>query len=95
MTKLFCYGTLQSVLTQNNILGHNMKLLDTSVLEGYILGQLETEGAWYPCIYEYATGQVHGTVYEVTDEELAILDEYEGKDYKRINVGDYQVYLKA
>lgn len=96
MQLLFSYGTLQMEKVQEDTFG---RLLQGSsdTLSGYKLeyvtitdaGVLRKSGiAQHPILF--ATGDpgdtVDGSVFELTDEELAQADAYEVDDYRRISV---------
>lgn len=95
MQKLFSYGTLQQKNVQQQTFG---RLLTGTpdVLIGYVLGEvrisdpevLAKSGKEYHPIL-VPTGnmndEVAGTIFEVTDEELAQADEYEVDDYARVS----------
>ncbi|GAA4581489.1 gamma-glutamylcyclotransferase [Planotetraspora phitsanulokensis] len=93
---LFSYGTLQDPAVQTANFG---RLLEgrPDALPGYkssIVQITDPEvlavsgAAWHPIVT--ATGdpadQVQGTVFRITESELAAADEYEVSDYTRIRV---------
>ena len=93
MEKLFSYGTLQLAQVQKSLFG---RLLEGSPdeLPGYCVEKLkikdrdviEKSGTdLHPILVETEdlSSFVAGTVFEVTDEELAKADEYEVDDYGR------------
>ena len=92
-TCLFSYGTLQSERVQLAVLGR--KLSGTpDKLAGYILEQLrirDEEALQVSNISHYpiaiATGKrqdrIEGIIYEISTDELLLVDNYEGKEYKR------------
>lgn len=95
MNKLFTYGTLQNKHVQMELLGRELSG-ERVEMTGYILGQLYADDGWYPCIYAYTPDAVvHGTMYQVSNDELWEIDKYEGENYKRILIDDYYVYVKA
>lgn len=93
---LFSYGTLQSEKVQIEIFGRILVgVKDT--LKGYKLSQVEIKDAavlqkselqFHPIAMPSTdtNDEIHGTVFEVTSEELVQADEYEVDDYKRISV---------
>ncbi len=93
MPRLFSYGTLQLAQVQLATFG---RLLDgqTAQLPGYLIGQLEitdpavlaTSGERFHPILRRTTAAgavVDGTVFEISDAELAAADRYEVADYQR------------
>jgi gamma-glutamylcyclotransferase (GGCT)/AIG2-like uncharacterized protein YtfP len=92
--RLFSYGTLRQAGVQMASFG---RLLDgrEDMLPGYRLGQLEitdpnvlakSEARFHPIAEESAGDEVAGTVFEITEAELAAADAYEVDDYKRVSV---------
>ena len=94
MEKLFSYGTLQYKQVQLDTFG---RLLEgqPATLTGYIVGEIEiTDPAvlkssgqrFHPALIK--TGEdcdiVNGTIYLITEQELAQADDYEVDDYQRI-----------
>ena len=77
---IFVYGTLKKGERAHSYLE-----------KAYYIGEGEIEGF---CLYDLGeypgikrcNGKVKGEVYLVDENTLKILDEYEGKDYKRIEV---------
>lgn len=95
MQKLFSYGTLQQENVQLDTFG---RLLtgEKDVLIGYQLGEvritdpavLKASGKEFHPILRLSNNpddQVQGTVFEITDQELAQADEYEVDAYKRVS----------
>ena len=86
MTELiFSYGTLQLEAVQLSTFG---RLLSASAdaLGGY---RIKTSGLGiHPILLRsgHETDAVHGTVLEVTEDELAAADSYEVEDYQRVQV---------
>lgn len=110
MVRLFSYGTLQLENVQRETFG---RLLEGApdALPGYAQTMVEitdpqvlaTSGKRFHPIVS-ATGDpadsVQGTVFRITEAELAAADEYEVADYKRVAVRlasgfDAWVYVKA
>ncbi|MGQ4005154.1 gamma-glutamylcyclotransferase [Francisellaceae bacterium CB300] len=94
MELLFSYGTLQLENVQTKTFG---RLLNgtNDILIGYTISKIEisdkeviaTSGERYHPILKYTginTDMVKGTVFEITSEELDQADEYEVKEYSRI-----------
>lgn len=85
MEKLFTYGSLQYPDIQMKLF--NSTLVGTrDILIGYEKGKLEVEGKTFNIATPNPDGKIEGTVYDLTDEQLARADRYEGKGYKRIRV---------
>jgi len=93
MPRLFSYGTLQLAQVQLATFG---RLLNGTAaqLPGYLVGQLEitdpavlaTSGERFHPILRTtsaAGAAVDGSVFELTDTELAAADRYEVADYQR------------
>ncbi len=92
--KLFSYGTLRQAQVQMASFGRLLQGRE-DVLPGYRLGQLEitdldvlakSQARFHPIAEESSGGQVAGTVFEITEAELAAADAYEVADYKRVSV---------
>ncbi|HTA66327.1 MAG TPA: gamma-glutamylcyclotransferase family protein [Xanthomonadaceae bacterium] len=96
MPLLFSYGTLQLESVQLGAFG---RLLEGSrdELPGYELSMLEIEDAnvvatsgrtHHPIAMrgDDAASSVVGTVFEITDDELASADRYEVPQYRRVSV---------
>ncbi|MFC6440725.1 gamma-glutamylcyclotransferase family protein [Bowmanella sp. JS7-9] len=106
MPRLFSYGTLQLPDVQLATFG---RLLDGTMdqLPGYIVGELvirdpqvlQTSGQSVHPILRYTgnpADRVKGTVFEITEAELAQADEYEVDDYQRVHadtVSGQQVWI--
>jgi gamma-glutamylcyclotransferase (GGCT)/AIG2-like uncharacterized protein YtfP len=81
---LFVYGTLQDDTVVQELLGHRL-FGRPAVLKGYDRAFDPTIG--YPVIRPRGGAVVAGTVLDgVDDKSLAILDAYEGPQYRRIVV---------
>jgi gamma-glutamylcyclotransferase (GGCT)/AIG2-like uncharacterized protein YtfP len=93
MPLLFSYGTLQQKEVQISNFGREL-LGRKDILQGYIVGEIEITDervlresgkAMHPILR--FTGnlahEVSGTVFEITDVELAQADDYEVDDYAR------------
>jgi gamma-glutamylcyclotransferase (GGCT)/AIG2-like uncharacterized protein YtfP len=94
MENLFSYGTLQLESVQLKTFGRRLHG-NPDMLIGYALGTVEikdeevvaTSGATHHPIVSYTgnpADMVPGTVYQITETELANADEYEAEDYKRV-----------
>jgi gamma-glutamylcyclotransferase (GGCT)/AIG2-like uncharacterized protein YtfP len=91
---LFSYGTLRQAQVQMASFGRLLEGRE-AVLTGYRLGQLEitdpdvlakSEARFHPIAEESPGDEVAGTVFEITEAELAAADAYEVADYKRVSV---------
>lgn len=85
MELLFVYGTLQEPDVQLRIIGRRV-VGQPDTLDGYYKSQISINGNVYPFAVEAAGSAIAGQVLEVTTEELALMDAYEGKEYRRIRV---------
>lgn len=74
MYNVFVYGTLRKEETNDHYL-LNAKFLNDSC---WIFGELYDTGMGYPAVKSHPSFKVIGELYEVTDEELKLLDELEG-----------------
>lgn len=81
MPLIFSYGTLQDERVQLEQIGRR---LDGSRDE--LIGFEVVPRGPYTTVKRNAASRVSGTCYEITDEELAAFDIYEGDDYGRIEV---------
>ncbi|WP_434353726.1 gamma-glutamylcyclotransferase family protein [Psychrobacter sp. HD31] len=95
MQKLFSYGTLQQENVQLETFGRKLNGVQ-DVLLGYVLGEvritdpnvLKASGKEYHPILVHTgndSNEVQGTIFEITDDELAQADEYEVDDYARVS----------
>lgn len=94
MPKLFSYGTLQQEAVQlstfgRKLAGHSDELLEyeQSLIAIDDPAVVSTSGKTHHPIVKF-NGDVHskvaGTVFEITDEELAMADRYEVASYRRM-----------
>ena len=94
MEKLFSYGTLQLTQVQLDTFG---RLLEgqADTLKGYVVGEVEITDAavlkssgqrFHPALIKtgFVTDTVTGTIFTITEQELANADSYEVDDYVRI-----------
>ena len=107
---LFSYGTLRQEGVQVALFGRPLEGRDDALL-GYkqsmneIIdpGVIEKSGSrFHPivAVSDVATDEVSGTVFEITQAELAAADAYEVSDYKRVAARlksgrDAWVYVKV
>jgi len=95
MPNLFSYGTLQLEKVQLESFGRVLQGKE-DVLSGYKIEQVEitdpvvlakSEQKYHPILVEgQSSDTVCGTVFKISEEELAQADLYEVDDYKRIAV---------
>ena len=96
MEYLFSYGTLQKTKVQIDLFD---RILQGSpdALKGYNMVPIEIRDEAFLSTGEQKdqriairsgkeNDMIHGTVYEMTEEELFLADSYEPRDYKRIMV---------
>lgn len=81
MALIFVYGTLYDPEVQQRVFGRITKGTP-DVLRGYRKATFEQ----YPMAIPDEAGQIDGRVLEVTDEEIARMDFYEGDAYIRVAV---------
>ncbi|WPR70260.1 gamma-glutamylcyclotransferase family protein [Flavobacterium sp. NG2] len=91
MAKLFAYGTLKDIDTQQTIFGRILKG-EHDVLKGFTVSEIKIEEefgiAKYPILEESEnpTDVVSGMLFEITEEDIHLADTYEGLHYRRIEV---------
>ena len=85
MEKLFTYGTLRDPATQQQLLGRELGDGVPDTLLGYRVARLQGIHFVYSILQPRAGGRVDGTLYEVSRDELAKLDAYEGEAYQRVS----------
>jgi len=84
MKSLFVYGTLMFPEIQRKIIGRCPKK-QRATLHGY--ARYKIKDANYPAAIPEPESVIQGYVlFELTDEELKRIDQYEGAEYKRIPV---------
>ena len=86
MQNLFTYGTLRDPATQERLLGRLLGDGAPDTLRGYTLARLRGIHSDYTVARPQPGSTVQGRLYQVTDEELALLDDYEGEAYQRVSV---------
>ncbi len=96
MPHLFSYGTLQLPRVQMDTFGRPLKG-EADTLIGFRLERVEITDpavlkssgeAFHPIVVpsDDTSDTVSGTVFEITEQELARADHYEVEDYKRVEV---------
>jgi gamma-glutamylcyclotransferase (GGCT)/AIG2-like uncharacterized protein YtfP len=84
MSNLFVYGTLLSKDVWTSIVSGDYSF-DSAVLKGY--ARKKVTGKNYPGLTEQNGSTVEGQIYyNISEEDLIKLDEYEGEEYQRIKV---------
>ncbi|MBN1118075.1 MAG: gamma-glutamylcyclotransferase [Bacteroidales bacterium] len=88
MEKVFVYGTLQDEKLRQQLTGRPIGISAFAELKEYGMSTVFDDGNSYPIIYKTANmaDNIRGQLIEVSEKELAILDEYEGSLYRRIKV---------
>jgi len=86
MTKLFCYGTLLSPQTQLDVLGRILIGPVETLKEHVIVNDVNIDNEFFPRLKKYPNGIVFGHIYNLTEEEVKKLDEYETDAYYRIEI---------
>jgi gamma-glutamylcyclotransferase (GGCT)/AIG2-like uncharacterized protein YtfP len=82
---LFVYGTLKDAAVQQAVFGRAVEG-KPDTLDGYTRARIELGGTMYSIIRPDLHGSVEGLLIEVTPQELALIDRYEGGDYQRVQV---------
>lgn len=83
MNNLFAYGTIQHKSVQLSLLGVLLEAQRTDALPDHKLAKVFADDDYYPAALPEQGSSIPGTVYQVSDEQLAILDDYEGSSYVR------------
>jgi len=94
MTKLFVYGIFTDEEIRKRAFGSEVKH-EKAALNGYALADELVLGL-YQNIVEKPTDFVEGMLLDIPEEYLEITDRIEGVEmglYKRIQVGDWWVYI--
>jgi len=95
---LFVYGTLKDPKVQSKVFGRYSRG-SPDLLPGYAVGQIEISGTLYPIVQPDPFSTVTGVVLTLEENELKLIDDYEGPQYRRKKVqlrsGKFAwVYLK-
>ena len=85
MERLFVYGTLMDAAVQKAVTGRRLAGR-RGRLHGYRLSTLRQGGKVYPMIVEEPGEAIDGLVLKVSPGDLELLDDYEGRDYRRTRV---------
>jgi gamma-glutamylcyclotransferase (GGCT)/AIG2-like uncharacterized protein YtfP len=86
--KLFVYGTLRDPILRERITGRSIVSFKHSYLKGFRHETIVLDGIIYPILVEdtNSIAPVEGELIEITQEELTLMDEYEGSEYRRIKI---------
>lgn len=89
MEKVFVYGTLRVSEIRNKLLSRQVPSKGADKITGYKLSTVYGDGQSYPIIIEDKTSalEIDGEIIEVSENELTILDDYEGDLYIRKKIG--------
>ncbi len=85
MELLFVYGTLQDPAVQARVFARVVPGTPDA-LDGYRKESITIDRAVYPIAVQDADSRISGQVIEVTPEELVLIDQYEGAEYRRVRV---------
>lgn len=85
MENIFAYGTLMSPEIQKKIFGREL-IGENRSLKWYTISKINIDGIDYPNIIPSIDDVVKGKLYQLTNQELAIADDYEGDEYNRIKI---------
>jgi gamma-glutamylcyclotransferase (GGCT)/AIG2-like uncharacterized protein YtfP len=98
MRNLFTYGTLQKHYVQEELIGR-IQEGDVDAIEGFVVtNDYFVDDDFYPRLIPFLNGIVYGRVMQFTDEEIAVLDEYESEAYERVVINtkmgrEVEVYM--
>ena len=93
---IFSYGTLQLENVQMELFGRTLQG-NSDILRGYKTSTIDIKDESFDSKCEQKTyliavssnnkqDNIKGTVFEITEKELVIADDYESDDYKRVRV---------
>ncbi len=85
MELLFVYGTLQDPEVQMRAFGRTTAGTP-ALLDGYRRDDITIDGSDYFIAVPDGASSIDGRVLEVTPAELIGIDQYEGKEYRRLRV---------
>lgn len=83
MKKIFAYGTLLNPNVQLEVIGRELKGTSASVKGYRVLDNYIVNGVAYPIAVEDLTNTINGQFFDITNEDLEKIDEYETNDYIR------------
>jgi gamma-glutamylcyclotransferase (GGCT)/AIG2-like uncharacterized protein YtfP len=84
MIKLFAYGTLLDQKIQIELFGEKISGTMDSISGYRVIQGVKIEGIDYVTLIRDKNNTVVGKVYNLTDKQLKIVDEYETSSYERI-----------
>ncbi len=85
MEQLFVYGTLRDADVQQRVYGRT-QLGRPDTLYGFRKSEVWSGDAYYPIAIPDPDGEIDGFVLDLTDDEMARGDAYEGDEYRRQRV---------
>lgn len=94
MIKLFSYGTLMDPIIQMDLTGRLWKGLPDKI-EGWWIVERDLGAGIYTGLL-IGDDLINGVVFDIYEDELSILDEYEGDSYQRIStktIDNVETYL--
>jgi len=101
MIKIFSYGTLWDPIIQKSVFGRTFDVdNDMDFISGWDIIKVKMCGVYYNVmIVGDKSSVIMGAIVNIPDELIDLVDEYEGKEYKRISIktmtgNDCQVYVK-
>lgn len=83
--QLFVYGTLMLPEVQEKVFGR-VTTGQPDRLDGYLKSSITFGDKTYPIAVQNEKASMEGVVFSLTIDELARIDRYEGKEYRRIRV---------
>lgn len=101
MIKIFSYGTLWDPIIQKSVFGRTFDIdQDMDYISGWDIINVKMYDDYYNVLIPGDSSSViMGAIVNIPEELLDVVDEYEGKEYKRISIktmtgNDCQVYVK-
>ena len=101
MIKIFSYGTLWKEDIQLSVFGRTFDVdQDMDYINGWDIIKVKMDGVYYNVAVEGDMScVVMGAIVNVPDEFIKLVDKYEGREYKRIDIKtmtgtDCQIYVK-
>jgi gamma-glutamylcyclotransferase (GGCT)/AIG2-like uncharacterized protein YtfP len=101
MILLFSYGTLRDKEVQLEEFGVNFEIeSDIEEISGYDMSEINIDGNFYNILVEGKNeSTIKGSIVHIPDDMIHLVDDYEGKPYKRISVKtisgrDCMIYVK-
>ncbi len=82
---IFTYGTLRDSDVQKKLFNRVLNG-SSDVLNNYVKYLITIDNESFYCIKQEEGMRVEGMVYQLSNDELLIADDYEGDEYVRINV---------